>query len=99
MKTITVKLPDSLVSLIEAHVRAGEFDSFDNALAFAASTGAIPFSGRNRVTSNTTDDELRSMLQVSLDQYERGESVDGELFMDELERDFDSRMNLRAESR
>lgn len=99
MKTITVSLPDELVKHLEERVARGEFDSFDDALACAAASGAIPYSGKNRVTATTTDDQLRTMLQAGLDSYERGESVDGEVFMDELERDFEAKMTSESNRR
>ncbi len=95
MKTITVSLPDALVEALEARVAAGEFDSLDDALAFAA-MDAVPYSGSNRVTAETTVEELRAMIQVAADQVERGEVVDGEEFMDKLKHDFSVRMERES---
>ncbi len=85
MKTITVTLPDELVRHLEQRVASGEFDSFDDALAYVAAW-SIPYTGSNRITAETTIDELRAMLQVGIDQADRGEVVDGEEAMDALER-------------
>jgi|GEM_PF-2377029 len=85
MKTITVSLPEALVEALEARVTAGEFDSFDDALTDAA-MDAIPYTGSNRVTAETTVEELRAMIQVAVDQVERGEVVDGPTAMAELRR-------------
>ena len=84
MKTITVTLPDELVKHLEERVATGEFDSFDDALACAAAS-VLPYTGSNRITAETTIDELRAMLQVGIDQADRGQVVDGEEAMAKLE--------------
>ncbi len=91
MKTITVSLPDELVAVLEARIAAGEFDSLDDALAFAAME-AVPYTGSNRVTAETTVEELRAMIQVAADQVERGEVVDGEEYMADLMRRTEERL-------
>ena len=89
MKTITVSLPDRLVTHLEERVAAGEFESLDEALAYAGAS-IVPYTGANRITAETTADELRAMLQIGVDQAERGQVVDGEEAMEKL------RMRMKA---
>jgi len=91
MKTITVSLPESLAEALEARVATGEFDSFDDALTDAA-MDAIPYTGSNRITAETTVEELRAMIQVGIDQADRSQVVDGEEFMAELIRRTEERL-------
>lgn len=83
MKTITVRLPEVLIEALEARVVAGEFASFDEALTDVA-MDAIPYTGSNRITAETTVEELRAMLQVGIDQADRGQVVDLEVAMARL---------------
>ena len=83
MKTITVSLPDQLVSHLEQRVASGEFDSLDDALSFAGAS-IVPYTGSNRITSETTIEDLRAMLQVGIDQAERGQVIEGEEAMENL---------------
>ena len=95
MKTITVNLPDRLVTHLEQRVASGEFDSLDGALA-SAGASIVPYTGENRITAETTADELRAMLQVGFDQAERGECVDGPTAMAELRRRTQARVDSLA---
>ena len=95
MKTITVSLPDGLVMYLEQRVAGGEFDSLDDALAFAGAS-IVPYTGENRITAETTVEELRAMLQVGIDQAERGQVVDGEEAMEKLRVRMEAKINARA---
>ena len=87
MKTISVSLPDKVVAHLEQRVARGEFDSLDDALAFAVVDG---FSALGNATpKRETDAELRAKIEASIDQYATGRFVDGEEFMDRMDRKFD----------
>jgi Arc/MetJ-type ribon-helix-helix transcriptional regulator len=89
MKTITVNLPDELVELLESRVAAGEFDSFDEALACAVAEQLFAPEGDS--VADVEDADLRAKLQAGLDQADRGEVIEMEVAM--------ARLRARAEAK
>ena len=87
MKTITVSLPDRLVTHLEERVAAGEFESLDEALAYAVGDGLSTL--ESPTASDEADVALHAKIEASIEQYAEGRFVDGEDFMDRMERKFD----------
>ncbi len=90
MKTITVSLPDDFTANIEARVAKGEYQSWDEAMTLAVAEWLFMLEQPSLIDEDNP--RLRAMLQKSIDQYNRGEYVDGEEFMDRLERKYEERL-------
>jgi Arc/MetJ-type ribon-helix-helix transcriptional regulator len=86
MRTISVSLPEGLLSYVEELVRGGRWPSLDECVSDALTE----FADRRR-HPKITDEELRASLREAMEQIERGEYVDGEEFMDEMIRDLESK--------
>ncbi len=90
MKTITVTLPDEYAANIETRVAKGEYESVDEAVTLAVAEWLFNLEMSPPIDGD--DSGLRAKIQKSIDHYNRGEFVDGEEFMDRLERKFEERM-------
>ncbi len=89
MKTITVSLPDDFAANIGARVARGEYESVDEAVTSAVAEWLSILEMPSPINEETSN--LREKIQKSIDQYDRGEFVDGEEFLDRLERKFEQR--------
>lgn len=82
---MTISLPPDVASIFASHVAAGTYATTDDALRAAA----------NLLEQNAERcrkiEQLRSMLQVGIDQADRGELLDGDEVFDEVLRELDEK--------
>ena len=80
---MTTILPPDVAKILASHVAAGSFASTDEALRAAANLLEQDAEKRKKIEA------LRAMLQVGIDQADRGEMVDADEAFDEILRELD----------
>ena len=83
---MTTILPPDVAKILASHVAAGSFASTDEALRAAANLLEQDAEKRKKIEA------LRAMLQVGIDQADRGEMVDADEAFDEILRELDEKI-------
>ena len=83
---MTISLPPDVAKILASQVAAGAYASTDEALRAAANLLEQDAERRRKI------EQLRAMLQVGIDQADRGEMIDGEEAFDEVLRELDEKI-------
>ncbi len=83
---MTTILPPDVAKILASHVASGSFASTDDALRAAANLLNQDAERRRKI------DALRAMVQIGIDQADRGEMIDGEDAFDEVLRELDEKI-------